>query len=123
MPFDLAEIALAETGGHHLSSRAVSKEGALGVWQLMPDRARSHGYSSKDMLDDAKCAEAAICELYSKLDMAHGDLDLAKTYYCGQGSQADAYIKKILGIRGEMNEAISLQSNRLVQAESATRIR
>ena len=35
-PLDLAEIALAETGGHRLSSRAVSSKGALGVWQLMP---------------------------------------------------------------------------------------
>jgi hypothetical protein len=123
MPFDLAEIALAETGGHRLSSSAVSGQGARGVWQLMPHRARSHGYSSKDMLDDAKCAEAAVCELYSKLDMAQGDLERAKTYYCGQGPQADAYIKKIRGIREQMNAGLTLQSNKLALADSATRIR
>ena len=123
MPFDLAEIALAETGGHSLSSRAVSGQGARGVWQLMPERARSHGYSTKDMLDDAKCAEAAVCELYAKLTMAQGDLELAKTYYCGQGSQADAYIKKIRSIREKMIERLNLQGTRVALAETSTRIR
>src|SRR6266568_643455 len=102
MPFDLAEIALAETGGHRLSSRAISSKGALGVWQLMPYRARSLGYSSKDMLDDGKCAEAAVRELYTKLDMAQGNLERAKKYYCGQGPQANAYMNKIRIIRSEM---------------------
>jgi Transglycosylase SLT domain len=122
-PFDLAEIALAETGGHRLSPRAVSSRGARGVWQLMPFRARSHGYTSKDMLDDGKCAEAAVCELYTKLDMAQGDLDLAKKYYCGQGPQANAYIKKILLIRQEMVVHLSHQSDQLALADMASRIR
>ena len=123
MPFDLAEIALAETGGHRLSSRAVSAQGARGVWQLMPRRARSHGYSSNDMLDDSKCAEAAVCELYIKLDMAQGDLDRAKKYYCGQGPQANAYLKKIRIIRQEMISELNLQSDKLALADSALRIR
>ncbi len=123
MPFDLAEIALAETGGHALSSRAVSGKGARGVWQLMPERARSHGYSAKDMLDDAKCAEAAICELYSKLEMAQGDMDRAKSYYCGQGPQADAYLKRIRNAREKMVEALNFQGSKLALAESATRTR
>jgi hypothetical protein len=123
MPFDLAEIALAETGGHYLSSRAVSTEGARGVWQLMPHRAKSHGYSTKELLDDAKCAEAAVCELYAKLTMAQGNLELAKTYYCGQGPQADAYIKKIRNIREKMVERLNLQGTKLALAESETRIR
>lgn len=123
MPFDLAEIALAETGGHRLSSRAVSSKGALGVWQLMPLRAKSHGFSPKDMLDDGKCAEAAICELYTKLDMARGDLERAKKYYCGQGPQANAYMKKILIIRKEMLAKLVLQNDKLALAETSTKIR
>jgi hypothetical protein len=123
MPFDLAEIALAETGGHRLSSRAVSERGALGVWQLMPRRARSHGYSPSDMRDDAKCAEAAVCELYTKLDMAQGNLERAKKYYCGQGPQANAYMKKIRAIRQEMVADLNLQSDKIALAESAARIR
>lgn len=123
MPFDLAEIALAETGGHRLSSRAVSGKGALGVWQLMPRRARSHGYSPKDMLDDGKCAEAAICELYTKLDMAKGNLELAKRFYCGQGPEANAYIKKIRMIRQAMMVELTIQSDKLAMADSASRTR
>jgi len=123
MPFDLAEIALAETGDFQLSSRAVSTKGARGVWQLMPVRARSHGYSSKDMLDDGKCAEAAVCELYSKLDMAQGNLERAKKYYCGQGPQADAYMKRVLIIRQEMMAELHLQSEKLALADTSSRVR
>ncbi len=123
MPFDLAEIALAETGGHKLSARAVSTRGARGVWQLMPIRARSHGYSPSDMNDDAICAEAAICELYSKLDMAQGNLERAKKYYCGQGPQANAYMKKIRKIRQEMLAELQPQNDKLALAETTSRIR
>lgn len=123
MPFDLAEIALVETGGHRLSARAVSTQGARGVWQLMPQRARSHGFTPDDMLDDSKCAEAAICELYVKLDMARGDLERAKKYYCGQGPQATAYMKKIQLIRREMLSALNFQNNKLAMANSAAMIR
>lgn len=123
MPFDLAEIALVETGGHRLSSKAVSARGALGVWQLMPRRALSHGYSTKDMLDDGKCAEAAVRELYSKLSMVKGDLERAKRYYCGQGPQATAYMKKIRLIRNEMMNELTLQSSNFASAEPVTRVR
>ena len=119
MPFDLAEIALAETGGHKLSSHAVSAMGALGVWQLMPYRAKSHGYLPKDMKDDAKCAEAAVRELYTKLEMAQGDLERAKKYYCGQGPQANAYIKKIRVIRKAMLSEFERQNDKLALAETA----
>ena len=90
-PLDLAEIALAETGGHKLSSRAVSPKGALGVWQLMPERALSHGYQPSEMRDDEKCADAAVRELKEKLVMAKGNLSRAKRYYCGAGPAATAY--------------------------------
>ena len=90
-PLDLAEIALAETGSHRLSSRAVSSKGALGVWQLMPERALSHGYRPSEMRDDEKCADAAVRELKEKLVMAKGNLARAKRYYCGAGPAATAY--------------------------------
>lgn len=123
MPFDLAEIALVETGGHRLSSRAVSSKGARGVWQLMPVRARSHGFSSKDMLDDSKCAEAAVRELYTKLDMAQGDLERAKKYYCGQGPQATAYMKKMRAIRQEMMAELNIQNDKLALADTDSTVR
>jgi len=93
-PIDLAELALAETGGHSLSSHAVSSEGALGVWQLMPVRAKSHGYTPAEMKKDEKCAAAAVKELKVKLQMAAGNLQKAKRLYCGAGPQARHYEKK-----------------------------
>ncbi len=123
MPFDLAEIALAETGGNRLSAGAVSTKGALGVWQLMPQRARSHGYSPADMQNDEKCADAAIRELFVKLEMAQGNLERAKKLYCGQGPQADAYIKKVRQIRQEMLGTLNQQTQRLAMGDSGVRIR
>jgi hypothetical protein len=123
MPFDLAEIALAETGGHNLSAVAVSSKGALGVWQLMPGRAKSHGYSPADMENDEKCAEAAVRELRSKLSMAQGNLERAKKLYCGQGPQADAYLKKIRLVRQEMLNDLGHQTELLAMSDSGTRMR
>ncbi len=102
MPLDIAEIALAETGSHGLSAKAVSYKGALGVWQLMPNRAKSHGYSPEDMENDEKCAEAAVLELLSKMRMAKGDLKKAKKLYCGIGPQADVYEERRIGFRREI---------------------
>lgn len=102
MPIDMAEIALAETGSHGLSGKAVSRKGALGVWQLMPHRARSHGYSPKEMKNDRKCADAAVRELAGKLAMAKGDLARAKKLYCGIGREADAFDVKRRQFRKEI---------------------
>lgn len=102
MPLDLAEIALAETGTIGFESAAVSSKGALGVWQLMPYRAASHGFRPEEMLDDSKCAEAAVRELYSKLEMANGNLVRAKKLYCGVGPEADAYEVKRRKYRREI---------------------
>lgn len=123
MPFDLAEIALAETGGHRLSSAAVSSKGALGVWQLMPKRAQSHGYSPQDMENDEKCAEAAVRELYTKLEMAQGNLERAKKLYCGQGPQAEYYLRKVRKVRQEMLVELGQQTQRLAMGDDGTRTR
>jgi hypothetical protein len=105
-PTDLAEIALTETGGHGLSSKAVSTKGSRGVWQLMPNRALSHGYSPEDMENDEMCAVAAVKELACKLEMAKGDIVKAKKFYCGVGPEADAYEVKRRQFRKEILENI-----------------
>lgn len=102
MPMDLAEIALAETGGHGLSAKAVSVKGAVGVWQLMPFRARSHGFTPDEMRNDEKCAHAAVRELSSKLLLAKGNFTRAKKLYCGVGPDADAYDAKRRQYRKEI---------------------
>ena len=107
MPLDIAEIALAETGSFGLSGKSVSPKGALGVWQLMPHRAKSHGYSPEEMENDEKCAEAAVRELASKLAMAKGDLPKAKKFYCGAGPEADAYEVKRRQFRREILDELA----------------
>ena len=102
MPIDIAGIALAETGEFRLSGKAVSPKGAVGVWQLMPHRAKSHGYSPSEMKNDEKCAEAAVRELTSKLIMAKGDKTRAKKLYCGAGPAADAYAVKVKQYKKEI---------------------
>jgi hypothetical protein len=121
MPFDLAEIALAETGGHSLSAAAHSSKGALGVWQIMPQRARSHGYIPQDMTNDGKCAEAAVRELFTKLQTASGNLERAKKLYCGWGPQADAYMKRIRHVRQEMQAELDRRNERVAMEGSGMR--
>jgi len=123
MPFDLAEIALAETGGNNLSAAAVSSKGAVGVWQLMPHRAKSHGYSPEEMENDEKCADAAVRELYTKLEMAKGNLDRAKKLYCGQGPQAEMYLRKVHKVQREMLAELERQTELLAMGEGGTRTR
>jgi len=110
-PIDLAELALAETGGHSLSSHAVSSEGALGVWQLMPKRAKSHGYTPAEMKKDEKCAAAAVKELKAKLQMADGDLQKAKRLYCGTGPQARQYEQKTQKFRRAIMAKMGITSS------------
>ncbi len=116
-PLDLAEIALVESGGHALSSKAKSSMGALGVWQLMPRQAKSHGYTPQEMHDDEKCAEAAVRALLSKLDIAGGNMELAKKYYCGVGPQADAYLKKLQNMRAVLRAEIDRAYSRMAMNE------
>jgi hypothetical protein len=113
---DLAEIALAETGEHRLSSRAVSPKGAMGVWQLMPERAKSHGYHPSEMKDDEKCAEAAVRELHEKLHDAKGNLSRAKRLYCGRGPAAMAYDKIRKRFRAELLRELERGTPRYVTA-------
>lgn len=109
-PLDLAEIALVETGGHRLSSKATSTKGAMGVWQLMPNQARSHGYTPEEMQNDEKCAEAAVRTLQNKLVVAGGNMDRAKKFYCGVGPQADAYLVKLRATRHALLEELDRSS-------------
>jgi len=121
-PLDLAEIALAETGGHRLSSKATSTKGAIGVWQLMPKQARSHGYTPEEMRNDEKCAEAAVRTLLSKLVVADGNMDRAKKFYCGVGPQADAYLKKLRTIRLALLEELDQTKEKVALNEKGSSI-
>ena len=121
-PLDLAEIALVETGGHRLSSKATSSKGAIGVWQLMPKQARSQGYSPQEMRNDEKCAEAAVRTLQSKLEIANGNMERAKKFYCGVGPQAEAYLKKLRITRTALLAEIERGREKLAMNDKGSQI-
>jgi hypothetical protein len=75
------------------------------------------------MENDEKCAEAAVRELLTKLTMAQGNLERAKKLYCGQGPQADAYMKKIRLVRDEMRADLGKQTELLAMDTPETRTR
>jgi len=61
--------------------------------------------------------------LYDKLEMAQGNLERAKKFYCGQGPQANAYIKKIHSIRQEMLAELNVQNDKLAMLDTTSRVR
>jgi hypothetical protein len=75
------------------------------------------------MGNDEKCAEAAVRELLTKLETAGGNMARAKKLYCGQGPQANAYARKILQVRREMQAYLDRQTERVAMEDSMTRTR
>ncbi|MDE6017578.1 MAG: transglycosylase SLT domain-containing protein [Muribaculaceae bacterium] len=53
----IAAIAYVES---HFDADVTSWAGALGIMQVMPRTATSHGYTPQDMLDAAKCVDVAV---------------------------------------------------------------
>ena len=62
-------------------------------------------------------------ELFAKLAIAQGNIEKAKKLYCGQGPQADAYLKKIRLLRQEMQASAGRETKLLAMDDSGTRIR
>jgi len=88
----------------------------------MPNQARSHGYTPEEMRNDEKCAEAAVRTLLSKLDVADGNMDRAKKFYCGVGPQADAYLKKLRTIRQALLEELDQTKEKVALNEKGSSI-
>ena len=77
----LAAVAQQESGGN---PHAVSKAGALGLMQLMPATAKSHGVNA---LDPSQAIDAAGKILSANLKQFNGSVDLAlAAYNAGAGA-------------------------------------
>jgi hypothetical protein len=61
--------------------------------------------------------------LYTKLEMAQGNLERAKKLYCGQGPQAEYYLRKVRKVRQEMMVELDQQTQRLAMDDDGTRTR
>ena len=94
LPEDLTALAIVESA---MNTRALSRAGARGMWQFMPETARRYGlrcdYSVDERLDPYRSADAAA--RYLKAAYARfGDWPLAiSSYNCGPGTVENAILR------------------------------
>ena len=78
LPVELKYVALIESG---LDVEAVSKVGARGIWQIMPETAGDFGLDSMDVHDPVRATPAAVLYLDRLHRMFDGDWLLALAAY------------------------------------------
>ncbi|MFI3292846.1 MAG: transglycosylase SLT domain-containing protein [Rikenellaceae bacterium] len=87
LPVELRAMPVIESA---LSSTAVSKAGAVGLWQFMPSTGKSYGLEINSLVDE-RChpeeATKAACAFMSDLYDIYNDWSLAiAAYNCGPGN-------------------------------------
>jgi len=87
----LVVMANKESAGN---PTAISKRGAIGVWQIMPYEAEYYGYTAKDMFSIEKNLLVAKKVLYRKASVVKNPWNAVK-YYNGSGWHAHNYKKHI----------------------------
>ena len=94
VPEDLAALCIVESA---VSVKALSKAGALGMWQLMPATARQYGLRVDDIVDerlDVSRATDAAARLLRDLKKSLGSWPLAvMAYNCGSGNVRKAVVR------------------------------
>lgn len=94
VPEELTALAIVESA---VSKKAVSRVGAVGIWQLMPDTARQYGLTIGDFVDerlDVKKATDVAARMLRDLKRNLGTWDLAVlAYNCGAGNVRKAIIR------------------------------
>lgn len=87
LPDELKYLAIVESG---LNPKAVSRAGAVGLWQFMPSVGRSYGLKYDLFIDEKMSPEKsteAACRFLSELYGMFHDWQLAlASYNCGPGS-------------------------------------
>ncbi len=87
LPVELRAMPVIESA---LSSTAVSKAGAVGLWQFMPSTGKSYGLEINSLVDercDPDAATKAACRFMADLYRIYDDWSLAiAAYNCGPGN-------------------------------------
>lgn len=98
VPVEFAPLCIVESA---VNTRAVSKAGAAGLWQLMPDTARRYGLKVTLLYDervDESYSTMAAARYLHDLHERFGDWGLAiMAYNCGEGTME----KAIAACRGD----------------------
>lgn len=100
IPEEIIPLCIVESA---ISPRAVSKMGAVGVWQFMPETARDYGLRVDGLVDERMSIYKSTVAAARYLENAYkrfGRWDLAVlSYNCGAGNINKAIIRS----RGDMN--------------------
>ncbi len=87
MPQNMKYLSVVESA---LNPRAVSRVGAVGLWQFMKPTGKEYGLDQNSYIDermDPEKATDAACRFLSRLYKYYGDWELAMAAYnCGQGN-------------------------------------
>ncbi|HGB4870879.1 TPA: transglycosylase SLT domain-containing protein [Salmonella enterica subsp. enterica serovar Muenchen] len=115
----LRSVAITESGGNQF---AVSRAGAMGLFQFMPKTAKEFGLRGNDAFDPEKSADAAARKLGGLMRFFHGDLAKAlAAYNWGEGNvqrkglaaapeETRNYVPRVLANLPQPGAAMAVQS-------------
>ncbi|ECQ3321600.1 transglycosylase SLT domain-containing protein [Salmonella enterica] len=125
----LRSVAIAESGGNQF---AVSRAGAMGLFQFMPQTAKEFGLRGNDAFDPEKSADAAARKLGGLMRFFHGDLAKAlAAYNWGEGNvqrkglaaapeETRNYVPRVLANLPQPGAAMSVQSRHPAPVSQST---
>ncbi|EAA6226616.1 transglycosylase SLT domain-containing protein, partial [Salmonella enterica] len=125
----LRSVAITESGGNQF---AVSRAGAMGLFQFMPKTAKEFGLRGNDAFDPEKSADAAARKLGGLMRFFHGDLAKAlAAYNWGEGNvqrkglaaapeETRNYIPRVLANLPQPGAAMAVQSRHPAPVSQST---
>lgn len=125
----LRSVAITESGGNQF---AVSRAGAMGLFQFMPQTAKEFGLKGNDAFDPEKSADAAARKLGGLMRFFHGDLAKAlAAYNWGEGNvqrkglsaapeETRNYVPRVLANLPQPGAAMSVQSRHPAPVSQST---
>lgn len=125
----LRSVAITESGGNQF---AVSRAGAMGLFQFMPQTAKEFGLRGNDVFDPEKAADAAARKLGGLMRFFHGDLAKAlAAYNWGEGNvqrkglaaapeETRKYVPRVLANLPQPGAAMAVQSRHPAPVSQST---
>ncbi|EIO8739064.1 transglycosylase SLT domain-containing protein [Salmonella enterica] len=125
----LRSVAITESGGNQF---AVSRAGAMGLFQFMPQTAKEFGLRGNDAFDPEKAADAAARKLGGLMRFFHGDLARAlAAYNWGEGNvqrkglaaapeETRNYVPRVLANLPQPGAAMAVQSRHPAPVSQST---